>query len=253
MKHSLSLSDDVGERLRAMVRAIPEATPSILADLALKQLLDRPTKEISTMLTRYKLDRKAATREWWQRSFWLLLAESMATFDPINNPYVARDYEDHYLVMLRSSIARDDYEDDPFYVHLGPRAGTDGPTRRWDFKRETSPVQAAEEVARELKRLGVTMDYEGRINKVRQILAERLGSHPPDRFGNAQFHPAMLYGADGERGMMVWNILRLDTPTHPRQDVQFLWRSSTATQMADFLVNAYEKLMSSAGSATGTQ
>ena len=101
MKHSLSLSEDVGERLRATVRALPGSTPSILADLALKQLLDRPTKELSTMLTRYKLDRKAPTREWWQRSFWTLLAESMGTFDLIGNPYVPRDYEDYYLVLLR--------------------------------------------------------------------------------------------------------------------------------------------------------
>ena len=87
------------------------------------------------------------------------------------------------------------------------------------------------------------MDYEGRINKVRQILREQLGSDAdnPDRFGNAKFHPAMLYGAEGERGTMVWNILRLDHPKHPRTDVHFHWRSSTATQMADFLVNAYAK------------
>ena len=99
-------------------------------------------------------------------------------------------------------------------------------------------------MASELKRLNVAMDYEGWITKVRQMLAERLGkdSNNPDRFGDAQFHPAMLYGADGERGMMVWNIMRLDSPKHERQDVHFHWRSSTATQMADFLVDAYRKL-----------
>lgn len=247
MKWSLSLSDDVGEGLKAMSRAIPDATPSSLANLALKQLLAQPPKEIAAMLTRHKLDRKAPTREWWQRSFWLLLADSMGTFDPISNPYVARDYEDYYLVLLRNSIARDDKEEEPFHIHLGPRAGGSGPNGAWQYPRETSPVQAAEDVAGHLKSYGVAMDYEGRIKKVRAILAERLGSDPDnsDRFGNAQFAHAMQYGADGERGMMVWNIMRLDHPMHPRTDVHFHWRSSTANQMADFLVNAYEKLVSS--------
>jgi hypothetical protein len=89
------------------------------------------------------------------------------------------------------------------------------------------------------------MDYEGRINKVRLLLDERLGGDRdnPDRFGEAQFHPAMLYGPEGERGMMLWNILRLDHPNHPRTDVHFHWRSSTAKQMVEPLVTAYAKLM----------
>ena len=197
------------------------------------------------MVHRYRLDRKAPTREWWQRSFWTLLAGSMGTFDPISNPYVARDYEDYYLVLLRNSIARDDHEDEPFHIHLGPRAGGSGPNGAYAFSREMSPVQAAEQVASELKRLGVAMDYEGRINKVRRLLDERLGGDRdnPDRFGEAQFHPAMLYGPEGERGMMLWNILRLDHPNHPRTDVHFHWRSSTAKQMVEPLVTAYAKLM----------
>ena len=243
MKHSLSLSDDVGEGLRALVRSIPGATPSLLADFAIKQLLGRPPEEIAKMVTRYKLDRSAPTREWWQRSFWTLLAESMGTFDPIGNPYVARDYEDYYLVLLRNSIASDDKEDEPFHIHLGPRAGTaNGANGAYVFPREMSPVQAAEQVAAELRKLAVAMDYEGRIRKVRKILAERLPADPDnsDRFGNAQFAHAMQYGADGERGMMVWNIMRLDTPLHERKDVYFHWRSSTANHMADALVNAYK-------------
>jgi hypothetical protein len=244
MKHSLSLSDDVGERLRAMVRAIPDATPSLLADLAIKQLLDRPTKEIATILTRYKLDRRTTTREWWQRSFWLLLAETMGTFDPIGNPYVARDYEDYYLVLLRSSVTREDDEEDPFYIQMGPRAGIQGNNYGWQFPRSKSPVQAAEEVAAYLRTLGIAVDYEGRINKVLTLLADRLGSDPNngDRFGNAQFAHAMLHGADGERGLMVWQILRLDSPTHPHTRLTFQWRSSTSKQMADGLINEYERL-----------
>lgn len=202
------------------------------------------------MVYRYRLDRTAPTREWWQRSFWTLLAENMGTFDPIGNPYVARDFEDYYLVLLRNSIAREDKEDEPFHIHLGPRAGTANPANgAYVFPRETSPVRAAEEVAQELKRLGVAMDYEGRIRKVRKVLAERLGAdlNNPDRFGEAQFHPAMMYGAEGERGMMVWNILRLDHPKHPRTEVHFHWRSSTASQMAEALITAYDKLLAFPG------
>jgi hypothetical protein len=244
MKYSLSLSEDVGERLKGAARAIPEATPSLLADFAIKQLLDRQPSEIATTLTRYKLDRRASTREWWRKSFWLLLAESMGTFDPIGNPYVARDYENYYLVLLRSSVARDDDEEDPFYIHVGPRAGNQGNARGWQFARSKSPVQAAEEVAGYLKSLGVAVDYEGRINKVREILADRLGvdPHNSDRFGNAQFAHAMLYGVEGERGVMLWQILRLDCPTHPQTRVTFHWRSNTAKQMAEQLINAYGNL-----------
>lgn len=244
MKYSLSLSDEVGERLKGAARAIPDATPSLLADYAIEQLLDRQPKEIAAMLARYKLDRRVATREWWRKSFWLLLAESMGTFDPIGNPYVARDYEDYYLVLLRSSVAQDDDEEDPFYVHMGPRADNGGNTRGWQFPRSKSPVQAAEEVAAYLKSLGVAVEYEGRVNKVYEILADRLGADPhnSDRFGNAQFAPAMLYGAEGERGVMVWQILWLDGPTHPQTRVTFHWRSNTAKQMAQQLINAYENL-----------
>lgn len=57
----------------------------------------------------------------------------MATFDPINNPYVARDYEDCYLVLLRNSIARDDKENEPFHIHPGPRAVGSAPNGAFPF------------------------------------------------------------------------------------------------------------------------
>ena len=105
-------------------------------------------------------------------------------------------------------------------------------------------TQAAEEVARYLKSLGIAVDYEGRISKVRAILADRLGADPQnsDRFGNAQFAHAMLYGEEGERGVMSWQILRLDLPTHPQVRVTFHWRSNTTKQMAEKLIAAYENL-----------
>jgi hypothetical protein len=169
----------------------------------------------------------------------------MGTFDPINNPYVARDYEDYYLVLLRSNLARDEKEDHPFHIHLGPRAGSSGPNGAWQFSRETSPVQAAEQVASELKGLGVAMDYEGRIKKVREILAKRLASDPDnsDRFGKGQFIFGMADGEQGKLGVMRWQIMLLDSLTHPQASRNFHWRSNTAKQMADALINAYEQLI----------
>ena len=245
MKHSLSLSEDVGEGLKTLVRSIPGATPSLLADFAIKRLLACPPEEIARMVTRYKLDRSAPTREWWQRSFWTLLAESMGTFDPIGNPYVARDYEDYYLVLLRNSIARDDKEDEPFHIHLGTRTGSANPPNgAYPFPRETSPVQAAEQVAAELKRLGVAMDYEGRIKKVRAILADRLGADPndSDRFGNGNFVFAMDYGPEGQRGVMVWQITRFDMAERRQTSFRCQWRAYSAKQMAADLITAYERL-----------
>jgi len=39
--------------------------------------------------------------------------------DLISNPYVVRDYGDYYLVLLRSNVAREDDEGDPFYFSMG--------------------------------------------------------------------------------------------------------------------------------------
>ena len=57
----------------------------------------------------------------------------------------------------------------------------------------------------------------------------------------------MQYDTEGERGMTVWDIVRLNSPRHERQDVYLYRRSSTATQMADCLVRAYEGLMTLQG------
>jgi|HubBroStandDraft_5_1064220.scaffolds.fasta_scaffold03141_9 hypothetical protein len=250
MKVSLSLSEDVHGQLEQCARRLPGTNPSLLTDLALKLLLTRPDADIAAMAAKYRLDRRAATRDGWRKAIWILLGREMGCEDLIGNPYVPRNFGDYYAVLLQSHVAKDDGEEDPFYFSLGLRghAANQLPPPSpagWTFPRSTSPVQAAETIARDLKALGVRMDYDGIIEQTKTILAKRLGPDPsnPDRFGNAQFHPAMMYGAEGERGEMVWNLMRLDRPNHQRKDVHFHWRSSTPTQMADFLVDAYNKLM----------
>jgi hypothetical protein len=61
------------------------------------------------------------------------------------------------------------------------------------------------------------MDYEGRVQKVNLILAQRLGADPndSDRFGNGEFAFGMDYGPEGQRGAMIWQIVRLDSPERP--------------------------------------
>jgi hypothetical protein len=211
-----SLSDDVHGRLEQCTRRLPGTNPSLLTDLALKLLLTRPDTDIAAMAAKYRLDRRSATRDGWRKAIWILLGQEMGCEDLIGNPYVPRNFGDYYTVLLQSHVTQDDGEEDPFYFSLGLRGHAAGKlpppsSPGWTFHRSTSPVQAAETIARDLKALGVRLDYDGIVDQTKAILAERLGSdtNNADRFGDAQFHPAMMYGADGERGMMVWNIMRL--------------------------------------------
>ncbi|HEV3090831.1 MAG TPA: hypothetical protein VGX91_05235 [Candidatus Cybelea sp.] len=161
MKVSLNLSDDVYRSLVERARSLPGTNPSLLADLAVKLLLEHPPEDIERLAERHRLSRKAVTRDGWRRAFWRLLGHAMGREDLITNPYVARDYGDYYLVLLRSHVAREDDEDDPFYFSMGLRGGTvpgrPAPTPPgWRFERAESPVVAAEAIARRLHELGVT-------------------------------------------------------------------------------------------------
>lgn len=160
MKISLSLSDDVYRRLEERARSLPGTSPSLLTDLAVKLLLERPVEDIAAMAARYRLDRKAATREGWRKAFWRLLGEAMGREDLISNPYVARDYGDYYLVLLRSHVGRDDDEGDPFYFSMGLRGhviGKPSPAPPgWRFERPESPVMAADMIANRLRELGAS-------------------------------------------------------------------------------------------------
>jgi hypothetical protein len=131
-----------------------------LADLAIKLFLERPPADIAAMAGKYRFARKAATREGWRKAFWRLLGEAMGREDLISNPYVVRDYGDYYLVLLRSNVAREDDEGDPFYFSMGLRGhvvGTASPTPPgWRFERTDSPVVAADRIANRLRKLGVS-------------------------------------------------------------------------------------------------
>lgn len=160
MKVSLNLSDEVYRRLAELARSLPGTNPSLLADLAIGLLVERPAGDIERLAARHKLSRKAVTRDGWRRAFWRFLGEAMGREDLISNPYVARDYGDYYLVLLRSHVAREDDEDDPFYFSMGLRGnvvGKPSPTPPgWRFDRSESPVFAAEAIAKRLRELGAS-------------------------------------------------------------------------------------------------
>jgi hypothetical protein len=157
MKVSLNLSDRAYRRLAELARSLPGTNPSLLADLAIELLVERPSEDIERLAARHKLSRKAVTRDGWRRAFWRFLGEAMGREDLISNPYVARDYDDYYLVLLRSHVAREDDEGDPFYFSMGLRGtvvGKPSPTPLgWRFERSDSPIMAAETIARRLREL----------------------------------------------------------------------------------------------------
>jgi hypothetical protein len=158
MKASLNLSDNVYRRLGECARSLPGTNPSLLADLAIYLLLERSPQDIERLAARHRLSRKAVTRDGWRRAFWRFLGEAMGREDLISNPYVARDYGDYYLVLLRSHVAREDGESDPFYFSMGLRGtvvGKPSPTPPgWRFERSESPVAAADTIAKRLRELG---------------------------------------------------------------------------------------------------
>jgi hypothetical protein len=158
MKRSLSLTPEIAERLDACARTLPGTNPSLLADFAIKRLLDLPLEQLAPEVARYRLGRRASSRDGWRKAFWILLGDAMGRQDLIGNPYVARDYGDHYLVLLRNNVGREDDEGDPFYFSMGLRGHVaDKPSPNppgWRFERSVSPVAAADTVAKRLRELG---------------------------------------------------------------------------------------------------
>lgn len=160
MKLSLSFSEDVARRMDACAQVVAGGNVSLLADVALKRLLQLPTDEIEQLVARHRMDRKATTRQGWCQAFWLVLGEEMGRQDMIDNPHAPRNYGEFYIVLLLNHQDRYDDEGDPFPVYIGPRMWTiESPSpHQWTFDRTVSPVRAAETVAAKLRELGVKAD-----------------------------------------------------------------------------------------------
>jgi hypothetical protein len=85
-------------------------------------------------------------------------------------------------------------------------------------------------------------NYRDHVDRVRSLLAERLGSHTDDadRFGHGRFVFGAEYGERGAKGDMVWYVSRDDNLL--RQRLTFEWRAYTPERVAEMLLQAYEEL-----------
>ncbi len=157
---SFSLSDDVATRLEECAKSAADGNASLLTDLALKRLLELPKDELARLVVRHRMNRMASTRSGWNRAFWSVLGEEMGLSDTVDNPYTPRNYGDFYVVLLSNHVGRPDEETDPFQPSIGPRMSTTtSPSpQQWAFKRNDSPVKAAETVAARLRELGVVRE-----------------------------------------------------------------------------------------------
>lgn len=161
-KLSVSLDDDLVEKVTARAGEVAGGNLSLLTAVALKRILDVPTAELSRLADLQRLDRRAPTREFWMQSFWDVLADAMGRPEmktAFDNPYVMRQFGDFYAVLLLNNVARYDAEDDPFVPYIGPMPVMPGspPPVQWTFGRSTSPVTAAQTVAAKLQEYGVAV------------------------------------------------------------------------------------------------
>src|SRR5580692_7285403 len=119
MKISISLPDEVASRLADYARHFTRGNASLVVDLALRRLFTVPMGELPGTFWDDRLNRMAATRTGWRKAFWQALAKMMLREDSGEDSYVPRNFGDHYVVVLRTTVGEEDAENDPFYVHTG--------------------------------------------------------------------------------------------------------------------------------------
>jgi hypothetical protein len=156
MKITVSLSKEVADRLASSAREQAGKNASAVVEVALRQLFELPTAEMASLLTRFRMDRKATTRSGWARAFWYVLGQSMNQEDYLENVYAARKFGGFYVALLFTQVGRPDDENDPFHPYVGPLPiMPDSPApREFSFLRSESPVTAAEKVAETLREFG---------------------------------------------------------------------------------------------------
>jgi hypothetical protein len=156
VKLTVSLSDNMAGRLAACAREQAGGNASAVVEVALRQFFDLPAKEIGSLLTRFRMDRKATTRSGWARAFWYVLGQLMNQPDFIGNVYAPRNFGGFYAVLLFNRVGCADEEDDPFLPYIGPLPilpNSPAP-QPFHFERAHSPVAAAQVVAAKLREFG---------------------------------------------------------------------------------------------------
>lgn len=161
-KISVSLDDELAVRAGECAEVVAGGNLSLLTAVALRRVLEVPLADLSRLVSRQRLDRRAPTREFWMEAFWDVLADAMGRPEmktAFDSPYVSRQFGDFYAVLLLNHVGRHDDENDPFVPHVGPMPVIPGspPPFQWTFDRSTSPVTAAEAVASKLHEYGVAV------------------------------------------------------------------------------------------------
>lgn len=155
------------ERFTVLARKVAGGNLSLLAAVAINELLKRNPSEVADLVTRQRYDRQAPTRSAWMKAYWEALGMLMGRpdFSIIGSPYSPRHFDGLFAVLLFNHVGRDDDENDPFFPHIGPLPVMPGspPPFTWTFPRNTTPLAAAEIVAAKLRDYGASVPNENEV------------------------------------------------------------------------------------------
>jgi hypothetical protein len=167
VKLSISVTNDIAQRLVARAKEVANGNTSLLAETAFSRVLEMPLNQLKGLVSLHRLDRKAATRSDWMNIYWRVLGELMGqpNQDAFFSPYSPRHFGEFYAVLLLNHVGRYDDEEDPFIPYVGPQMVTaESPSpRQWTFPRGSSPVSAAREVAAKLREYGAEASRCGEV------------------------------------------------------------------------------------------
>lgn len=161
---TFSLSDETGSLVELLAGRVANGNSSVVAEVALKWLIEQPFPETQNLVEFELLDRMTASRSGWMRAFWQALGKLLNQPDRIRNVRAPRQYEGFFAVLLLHNVGREDDEHDPFHPHVGPAPVLpDSPApQTWDFPRSHSPVAAARTVASKLREYGIPISSRGK-------------------------------------------------------------------------------------------
>ncbi len=149
------------ERFSKLAGSVAGGNLSLLAAVAIKELLKRNPSEVADLVAQQRYDRQAPTRSAWMKAYWEALGVLMGRPDAsiIDSPYSPRQFDGLFAVLLLNNVGRDDDENDPFFPHIGPLPVLPGSPQpfTWTFPRNTTPLAAAEAVAAKLRDYGVSI------------------------------------------------------------------------------------------------
>jgi hypothetical protein len=146
------------KRFAGLAERVAGGNLSLLAAVAIRELLKRDPSEVAWLVDRQRFDRQMPTRSAWMDAFWKALGylTGQPDQDVFSSPYSPRFFGGFQVVLLMHRVGRPDGETDPFYPHIGPlpvMPGSPSPLT-WTFPRNATPLAAAEVVADKLREYG---------------------------------------------------------------------------------------------------